>query len=423
MKRDKIDELLSGKLAKAEITPPDDVWARIESSMAEIDAESGVEPIPPMVLRRPTRRLNSRTVWGYVAAAAVMIGIITVGIENMTPDEQVVAQADEVVTEAIEQQTTVPVMASAVVNPVSEKTENIVRTRMAQQVAVSPATQPQVEERVSPNVEESVTEAPKQEQKDEETPKSAESIAEKPKSKSRLNYDPFVEDFRSRRKKKKSINAGLYAMNFSSGSETVNLSKVAGRSNLSFAVNEMLPNASDGLLMGATYTASLPELEHKMPLSFGLSLSFGLGNKFALESGIVYSRLVSEAKTSGAFDYNYKVKQTLQYLGIPVALRYDFVDSKTFKVYAKAGAMVEMAVDARYSETVSGVRSTTKIDADGVQASVQGAVGAQVNLMKGLGLYVEPGMAYYFDCGQPENYRTENPFNFALTAGLRVNFR
>jgi len=46
-----------------------------------------------------------------------------------------------------------------------------------------------------------------------------------------------------------------------------------------------------------------------------------------------------------------------------------------------------------------------------------------VNFTKHLGLYAEPGIAYYFDDGsQIETIRKEHPFNFNLQFGLRFSF-
>ena len=58
-----------------------------------------------------------------------------------------------------------------------------------------------------------------------------------------------------------------------------------------------------------------------------------------------------------------------------------------------------------------------------LQFSVSGAVGAQVNATKRLGIYVEPGVAYYFDDGSDiQTIRKENPFNFNIQAGIRLTY-
>ena len=65
----------------------------------------------------------------------------------------------------------------------------------------------------------------------------------------------------------------------------------------------------------------------------------------------------------------------------------------------------------------------TSLKVNPLQWSVSAAAGAQVNFTKHLGLYAEPGIAYYFDDGsQIESIRIEHPFNFNLQFGLRFSF-
>ena len=58
-----------------------------------------------------------------------------------------------------------------------------------------------------------------------------------------------------------------------------------------------------------------------------------------------------------------------------------------------------------------------------LQFSVSGGVGAQINATKRLGIYVEPGVAYYFNDGSDiQTIRKENPFNFNIQAGIRLTY-
>ena len=51
------------------------------------------------------------------------------------------------------------------------------------------------------------------------------------------------------------------------------------------------------------------------------------------------------------------------------------------------------------------------------------AVGAQYNIGKHLGIYLEPGIAYYFDDGSAlPTIRKDNPCNFTLQAGVRLSY-
>jgi predicted porin len=58
----------------------------------------------------------------------------------------------------------------------------------------------------------------------------------------------------------------------------------------------------------------------------------------------------------------------------------------------------------------------------GLQWSVNGAIGATYKLHKGVGLFFEPQIGYFFDNDQPESIRTTGSASFGLGVGLRFNF-
>ncbi len=215
---------------------------------------------------------------------------------------------------------------------------------------------------------------------------------------------------------------------------------------------------SDGTFggdVGSSYTEVLfpnsdvnssTRVKHKMPVTVGASLKWNLNDNWAIETGLVYTLLSSEL-TSGSSSY-IKEEQKLHYVGIPVKVQRSIWKSKRFNLYASAGAMVEKCVSGKVECSYvtdntqypvssgipsSGVRNQGDADAsskkenysfdvDPLQFSVGAAVGAQVNLAKRLGLYVEPGVTYYFDDGSDiETIRKEHPFNFNLQLGLRID--
>jgi hypothetical protein len=72
---------------------------------------------------------------------------------------------------------------------------------------------------------------------------------------------------------------------------------------------------------------------------------------------------------------------------------------------------------------VYGKLGTEKETVKPLQFSVSGAVGAQFNATKRVGIYVEPGVAYFFDDGSDvQTIRKENPFNFNIQAGIRLTY-
>jgi len=160
---------------------------------------------------------------------------------------------------------------------------------------------------------------------------------------------------------------------------------------------------------------------HKQPVSFGLSVRKQLSGQFALESGLIYTRLQSEASL-GTYIRN---EQNLNYVGIPLKLNYLFLNRRFVTLYLSGGGMAEKCVSGE-TRTING---TTKqsisedLNVNPLQWSINGAFGAQFNATRQLGIFIEPGVIYYFNDGSSvETIRKETPFNLNLQFGLRVTY-
>lgn len=159
-------------------------------------------------------------------------------------------------------------------------------------------------------------------------------------------------------------------------------------------------------------TRQVKDIKHKQPLSFGLSVRKALPKNFSVETGVTYTMLASEISYEGGGE---KVDQKLHYIGIPVRANWSFINDKRFTMYVSAGGAIEKCIYGK----VGGEKETVKP----VQFSVMGAVGAQYNISNRVGVYVEPGVSYFFDDGSPiETIRKENPTNFTLQAGIRLTY-
>ena len=154
------------------------------------------------------------------------------------------------------------------------------------------------------------------------------------------------------------------------------------------------------------------DMEHHQPISFGLSVRKSLAKGFSVETGLTYTLLSSDAKFA---DSDQKTEQKLHYLGIPLKANWNFLDKKLFTLYVSGGGMIE--------KCIYGKLGTEKETVKPLQFSVSGAVGAQFNATKRVGIYVEPGVAYFFDDGSDvQTIRKENPFNFNIQAGIRLTY-
>lgn len=194
-----------------------------------------------------------------------------------------------------------------------------------------------------------------------------------------------------------------------------------------FSVTEMLEGPGGALEMN-NFAVPLTQLKHHMPLSLGLNVDVQLKDRLWLSSGVFYTHLKSEANGFGAKDIEYEFNQELHYIGVPVWLRYDIARKNKFLLYAGAGVNFEKLIDSKQTLSFrhpSAVFARQEIERGlsrkGIQTSVGLNLGAQWNLSNRLGLYFEPGLSYYIEnSDQPMSYRTENPFNVTLKAGLRI---
>lgn len=162
------------------------------------------------------------------------------------------------------------------------------------------------------------------------------------------------------------------------------------------------------------------------PIQAGVSVAYSFTDRLSIESGLTYSCLVSDL-SSGTPSGNYDIRQTLHYIGLPLALRYDFLKIKGFSLYASAGGQMEKCVagKTRTDYFVDGKKVSSengRIMVEPLQWSVNAYVGAQYSFNRLVGLYIEPGAAYYFRNSSPVNcIYSERPFNFSFRAGLRFS--
>ena len=191
------------------------------------------------------------------------------------------------------------------------------------------------------------------------------------------------------------------------------------------SAREQLQGYSSVLLSNNSQPVST-STEHYQPVSFGLAISVGLGDRFSLETGADYSCLVSDM-SSGTEENRYDIRQTLHYVGVPLRARYSFWKPGGFDLYMTVGGKVEKCVGGTTSTSYvvkSSVSSSTKdrITVDPLQWSVGASLGIGYRFNDLVGIYLEPGVSYYFDNGSfVETVYRERPLNFSLGIGLRFN--
>lgn len=224
------------------------------------------------------------------------------------------------------------------------------------------------------------------------------------------------------------IRLGLKASNLAPGSnEALGYGGMYGAAVMPAptAQRDQLASYSSVLLNNNSQEVST-HTEHWQPVSVGVSLSLGFGERFSIDSGLDYSCLVSDM-SSGTEDNRYDIRQTLHYVGLPLKARFSFWKPAGFDLYLTAGGKVEKCVGGTTSTSYivdSAVKSTVRdrIIVEPLQWSVGASFGLGYSFNEFLGIYAEPGFSYYFDNGSfVETVYRERPFNFSLSLGLRFN--
>ena len=173
------------------------------------------------------------------------------------------------------------------------------------------------------------------------------------------------------------------------------------------------------------------EYSHKMPVKIGASIRYDFNRFLGIESGLTYSFLSSDLKTGkeGAVSGWSKGVQSMHYLGIPLNLSFNIFSSRYFNAYVTAGGLMEKCVrgSLKTDEYLDGKyhgSSSTALKQKGLQWSVNGAAGIQVNILPQLGLYMEPGVSHHFsNNSKVRTIYSDKPTDFSLSFGLRYTFR
>ena len=149
---------------------------------------------------------------------------------------------------------------------------------------------------------------------------------------------------------------------------------------------------------------------HYMPLGAGVGISFALGEKLALESGLNYTLLWSELTPEGG---NVRQNQYIHYLGIPLQLDWIFFDRAGFRLYSGIGARMDICAGAR----IDGV----KVKEDPLQWSASATVGAGYNFNRHVGIYLRPELDFYLSGTRLNSVRKAGGVNVTLRAGLQIS--
>ena len=380
---------LRDQLADYEEPVPDELWAKIEARL-------------PQQTEAPKRSVQAIPLWAKWAAAASFIGIITgIGIlnwnqekKNSTPFTAEVKK--DIKTPIKSEENTTGEVLSEVIKPQTVKSEKIV-------MAID-ETKTTKENKA---VEESIT------KEEGNTMEKSMTVVEN----KAVKEERVIEKSKTRNTRHSKVGLNLYASN-GFGHQTNKNGVLMSRQmldNYSYEKSQTMAGTRAG---SPVYLYNHEERQkHYQPISFGLTASIPISSNISVSSGAVYTRLRSDF-TNVADYLVYEKQMTLHYIGIPLNVQYHAWQWHGLNIYATAGGQVDFNVKVRVETDGMEVN----MEKDRLQWSVGGAVGIQYDIIPELGLYVEPGVKYYFDNGSHvHNYFKYKPTNFNLQVGLRLN--
>lgn len=167
------------------------------------------------------------------------------------------------------------------------------------------------------------------------------------------------------------------------------------------------------------------ELRHKVPVRLTLGVSYAITDRLSVVSGLSHTLLLSEYKEGT--QQNYKSgEQRVEYVGVPINLKYDFYSSTRLDVYASAGLTLDKCIKANRTDDyfLSGENRLKEVISLGehpFQLSAGAAFGAEYRIHDSLWLFGECGLAYFFnDRSSLEILYKERPLNATFNLGIRV---
>ena len=189
-------------------------------------------------------------------------------------------------------------------------------------------------------------------------------------------------------------------------------------------MNIALSNAGDAL--GTGTDKIVRKSHHYMPVNFSLALTYRLNSRFALETGLNYSRLKSEFEM-GSNGNTINEQQTIHYIGIPLKGIYNMFSGNAWSLYGSLGVTTEIPVYSPLKTSYYLHNELKATDKSTIRAPWQWSVGTgfglQYNFTPNIGLFAEPSLQFFIPMHSDiETYRTDHPFMFSLPLGIRFTW-
>lgn len=448
MKQDWTDTLKQ-KMASYEERPSDELWAALSEKAGLQESRRKVIPV---------------WFWGLSAAAALMAGIFVVtkvndksvnALGGITADVAVSEPIDAAVPEPVERTLAEDLaevksaesvsLADVAVGRKQEaakvgikqevKARKAKSALIAEAVPVESSVSAVAEDVTSVNTEEYAAEVSSENHDAREAATVESDTVEQ--SEPAMSWDEYLKETpseKARARRSGGFSAGILAGGAvgenTSGSKPTAM--VMGANPLAAGVTKTDWIDKDSKASAIVYNQ--PEVQeeysHKIPVKVGLTARYNITGRLGVETGLTYSILSSSVKIGNSeTGKNWSTgSQTLHYLGIPLNISFNILNSRYVNIYVTGGGMMEKSisgsiktdeyVDGKFDRTL-----TTKISPKGLQWSVNAAAGVQANILPQLGFFVEPGVSHHFKNGsRVRSIYTDKPTDFSLGFGLRYSF-
>lgn len=428
MKQDWTDTLKQ-KMAGYEERPSDELWAALSEKAGLQESRRKVIPV---------------WFWGLSAAAALMAGIFVVtkvndksvnALGGITADVAVSKPVDAEVSEPIDAAVPEPVERTLAEDLAEVKSRKAKSALIAEAVPVESRVSAVVEDVTSVNTEGYAAEVPS-ENHDAREAETVESDTVD-QSEPAMSWDEYLKETpseKARARRSGGFSAGIVAGGAVGGNTSGSkpTAMVMGANPLAAGVTKTDWIDKDSKASAIVYNQ--PEVQeeysHKIPVKVGLIARYNITGRLGVETGLTYSVLSSSVKIGNSeTGKNWSTgNQTLHYLGIPLNISFNILNSRYVNIYVTGGGMMEKSisgsiktdeyVDGKFDRTL-----TTNISPKGLQWSVNAAAGVQANILPQLGFFVEPGVSHHFkNSSRVRSIYTDKPTDFSLGFGLRYSF-
>lgn len=221
--------------------------------------------------------------------------------------------------------------------------------------------------------------------------------------------DPFaVMAYEDSRKASRKAGSALWLGGAVGGNE-------AGTGGAAYAAKSSNPNYIENSIVENSAS------NYGIPVSFGAGVKMGFTERLSASAGVDYSFL------SRSFNGTYtpagsaptvgEINHEMRYIGIPVGVYYNLISKGNVGFYLFGLGEAEWCLGNSYN--IAGTVVSEKVA--GTQFSAGGGFGVEFRLSPTLSLYADPAVRYYFDCGHPNNIRSEKQLMLNFNAGLRFN--